>query len=461
MFWRKRNDGFEWHQYVRTTIKLRREARREKAEQLKHQAVGAVKAVGAAAADGVMAASAAAADGVKVAGSVAAGGAKVAGAKAAEGARVAGSKAGAAARLGALAIGTGTRMAASRAGQAARIGLEGLGRTAGRAGSGLVRALGPALDVLAREGLGKPLAIGGAVAVAAGSVRASILRELDGQALVVLLIGVAGILLAFLPRLLIGKGLALPEALATRLPSAGQAAKAGLVLAIAGGAIVLYQGGGVRIGAVGALPSLPFTGTAEIVEGRAAAIGPDVVRIGQAVLRLADIEAPERDQVCTRPGNRRWRCGDSAANALARLANGRALKCELRGRDANGTALATCRDGETDINAQLVKGGLVFAEAGLLARYGALEGEARAAKAGLWGGDAMRPAEWRRKVWEEAKRRAPTGCPIKGQMAGGARTYVLPWSQDYERVRVNPQRGGRWFCSEEEAITAGWRVAGR
>ena len=41
-------------------------------------------------------------------------------------------------------------------------------------------------------------------------------------------------------------------------------------------------------------------------------------------------------------------------------------------------------------------------------------------------------------------------------VAGGARVYVLPWSPDYGRVRVSKSRGGRWFCSEQEAIAAGW-----
>jgi hypothetical protein len=36
----------------------------------------------------------------------------------------------------------------------------------------------------------------------------------------------------------------------------------------------------------------------------------------------------------------------------------------------------------------------------------------------------------------------------------------MPGQVSYERIRVNPARGGRWFCSEDEAIAAGWTVAG-
>jgi hypothetical protein len=89
------------------------------------------------------------------------------------------------------------------------------------------------------------------------------------------------------------------------------------------------------------------------------------------------------------------------------------------------------------------------------------EREARSAKAGLWSGDVERPAAYRDKLWAEAKRRAPDGCPIKGQVAGAQRTYVLPWSPDYERARVQKTRGERWFCSEQEALAAGFKAAQR
>ena len=44
--------------------------------------------------------------------------------------------------------------------------------------------------------------------------------------------------------------------------------------------------------------------------------------------------------------------------------------------------------GETDIAAELVRNGHVFAETGFFATYGSLESEAREAKAGIWRGEA-------------------------------------------------------------------------
>ena len=63
--WRKKPEGFEWHQYIRTTIKVRRENRRRRIEDAKHAAAQQVSAAGAALAAGSKAAGAAARDGAR------------------------------------------------------------------------------------------------------------------------------------------------------------------------------------------------------------------------------------------------------------------------------------------------------------------------------------------------------------------------------------------------------------
>ena len=72
-------------------------------------------------------------------------------------------------------------------------------------------------------------------------------------------------------------------------------------------------------------------------------------------------------------------------------------------------------------------------------------------------GSATRPSEYRALKWEEAKRDAPDGCPIKGSVRGSRRYYTVPWARDYERVKVSRNRGERWFCSESEAQEAGFK----
>lgn len=51
-----------------------------------------------------------------------------------------------------------------------------------------------------------------------------------------------------------------------------------------------------------------------------------------------------------------------------------------------------------------------------------------------------------------------SSCDIKGNIsASGERIYHLPGQEYYSRTRVDIGRGERWFCSEEEARSAGWR----
>ena len=47
--WRKRNDGFEWRDYVRTTILVRRKKRRDRVGEAANAAVENLKAAGTAA----------------------------------------------------------------------------------------------------------------------------------------------------------------------------------------------------------------------------------------------------------------------------------------------------------------------------------------------------------------------------------------------------------------------------
>lgn len=52
-------------------------------------------------------------------------------------------------------------------------------------------------------------------------------------------------------------------------------------------------------------------------------------------------------------------------------------------------------------------------------------------------------------------------CPIKGNIShnSGNRYYHLPGMPDYEITLIDVARGERWFCSEAEAIAAGWSKA--
>jgi endonuclease YncB( thermonuclease family) len=206
--------------------------------------------------------------------------------------------------------------------------------------------------------------------------------------------------------------------------------------------------------------TLADIGESKEVVGRATVVAGDLLKVAGTTVRLSGVEAPERAQFCGKDAGK-WRCADIAQSALWKVVAGRPVRCKLRGTDSAGRSLGYCSIDSVDINADLVRQGHVFAEGGTSSRYGAQEKDARDAKAGMWIGDTQRPTEFRAKAWEEAKRRAPDGCPIKGQVTGPERVYVLPGTPNYERARVQTSRGDRWFCSEQDAATAGFKAAQR
>ena len=88
-----------------------------------------------------------------------------------------------------------------------------------------------------------------------------------------------------------------------------------------------------------------------------------------------------------------------------------------------------------------------------------VEKQAKARKIGVWQGPAEAPWDFRHGEWRVAETAAPKNCSIKGNISSHGHIYHLPWSPWYDRVSIDEARGERWFCSEADALAAGWRPA--
>jgi hypothetical protein len=121
--------------------------------------------------------------------------------------------------------------------------------------------------------------------------------------------------------------------------------------------------------------------------------------------------------------------------------------------------LGLCSLGAIDLNAEMVRRGLAWAFVKYSRTYVDAEAEARTLRLGIWDGEATPAWIYRARAWEQADDAAPGGCAIKGNISRAGHVYHLPWSPWYGKVKVDPQRGERWFCSEAEAQAAGWRPA--
>ncbi len=200
-------------------------------------------------------------------------------------------------------------------------------------------------------------------------------------------------------------------------------------------------------------PAPAIDGAADVVDG-------DTLKIGGATIRLQGIDAPEARQNCTDRRGSEWTCGRSATRALAKLAAGANVHCEPVGKDGYGRVLALCRAGAVDINRRLVSDGWAYAFVKYDERYVADEQEARRAGRGIWQGRSEAPWDWRAARATKVAEASPGNCAIKGNVSpSGERVYHLPWQQAYEKTRISAAKGERWFCSEEEALKAGWRRA--
>lgn len=217
-----------------------------------------------------------------------------------------------------------------------------------------------------------------------------------------------------------------------------------------------------------ALAVLAGPAVAADLEGQASVIDGDTLDIAGQRIRLHGVDTPESRQLCYRD-DQPWRCGRDAALALADKIGRRHVRCDPKDRDRYDRVVAVCYLGEEDLNAWLVGQGWGMAYVTYSRAYVADEQLAKGARRGIWGSEFDPPWNWRRGERKAGSAppvaqvdAAASGCAIKGNVnRKGDRIYHIPGGQFYDRTRVNEGEGDRWFCSEGDAETAGFRRSQR
>ena len=215
---------------------------------------------------------------------------------------------------------------------------------------------------------------------------------------------------------------------------------------------------GVAVAFLACVACPSCTGTeAGAIDGNAKVIDGDSLEIRGERIRLYGIDAPESRQECVVDGQP-W-CGRQAKQALEDKIQRRRVRCERKDTDKYDRMVAVCFVGDLDLNRWLVSEGWALAYGHYSTDYVEEEAAARAAGRGVWGGTlAESPSDWRKTHQRDA---APEkdrhDCQIKGNISkSGRRIYHMPGSPAYTGTRIETRKGERWFCTETEAIAAGW-----
>jgi len=186
-------------------------------------------------------------------------------------------------------------------------------------------------------------------------------------------------------------------------------------------------------------------------------------------IRLIGVDTPET----VHPNKPVQYFGKEASAFTRRMAEGKQVTLEFDQasaatghRDKYGRLLAYVflEDG-TLLNAEIIRQGYGHAYTRFpfarMEEFRALEREAREAGRGLWAhGEGAAPEQGPGSSPPPGTPDRP--CRIKGNInSRGEKIYHLPGQQYYDVTQIDEASGERWFCTEEEAIKAGWRKAKR
>lgn len=144
-----------------------------------------------------------------------------------------------------------------------------------------------------------------------------------------------------------------------------------------------------------------------VVVGVATVIDGSALKVQGTLIHLFGVMAPGLKQTCEL-GITPWPCGEKAAEKLTALIEKRQVRCGEVEREPNGTPLAVCFAGETELNRAMVSAGYAVVRWTSGLDYSEEQAIAKAAAQGVWAGTFEDPWTWRKKHESVAQAR-PAG----------------------------------------------------
>ncbi len=158
---------------------------------------------------------------------------------------------------------------------------------------------------------------------------------------------------------------------------------------------------------IGLLLSYPMVANATVIEGHAAIVDGDGLKItvesGEDPMRvrLVGIDAPELGQTCLSAALEQFDCGRRSRTNLVRVIDGHEVRCIGKRRDRYRRLLAKCWVRDIDLGEHQVSTGFARAYVKYSLDYFEAEKAAKQQKKGLWNGFWDEP--W--KIREQNKKK--------------------------------------------------------
>jgi len=131
------------------------------------------------------------------------------------------------------------------------------------------------------------------------------------------------------------------------------------------------------------------------ISGFAVITDGDTIKISNNRIRLHGIDAPERNQKCTK-NLKEYSCGTVATIALTKKISKNAVKCLVqKNKDRYNRFIGVCFVENKDLNKWMVRNGYAIAYRRYSKDYISDEEFAKANKLGLWSGIFLKPEKWR------------------------------------------------------------------
>lgn len=167
--------------------------------------------------------------------------------------------------------------------------------------------------------------------------------------------------------------------------------EAAFVGATAATVFLIIEPANIQAARLAAAATLARAVEGPVITGRASVVDGDGLRLEGYEIRLDGVDAFELHQVC---GGRP--CGSAARSALSALVSGQDVTCRPSDTDRYGRTIATCRVGDLDLGAEMVRAGHALAYRRYSTAYVDEENQARRDGAGAWSGTFQNPEDWRR-----------------------------------------------------------------